>query len=161
MSKRPSDEGDATSSTSDDASRYYGSVECVGFAVSHEWAASGGVGHGNTEMGSLCIWDLKVQRVRTTSIVNAGITRLEWHPSQPLVYACALDGLVRMWDARSGSLTRVWTGHRNSILGMCMLWDGGDSTKPFALTASDDHSAKIFALDGGDKSSAEEVIEAE
>eukprot|EP00939_MAST-03C_sp_MAST-3C-sp1_P000891 g891.t1 len=139
----------------------YGSVECVGFCATHDWAASGGVGHGGSEHGSLCIWDLKAKRLRTASVVNAGITRLAWHPSQPFVFACALDGVVRQWDARSGSVVRLWTGHRNGILDMSVLWACAASTKPLFVTASDDHTAKIFALDDGSEAETEKVTEAE
>ena len=77
------------------------------------------------------------------------MTRVIWHPTQPLLYVCGLDGIVREYDARSGSMTRRWCGHRNAILDMSLLQNDDDT---YLLTASDDYFGMSFSLrDGGEK----------
>lgn len=42
--------------------------------------------------------------------------RLVWDHGSPLVYTAGMDGGVRLWDARSGKLSSMWTGHAGEIL---------------------------------------------
>jgi len=115
-------------------------VESVGFATTHNWAASGSID------GTLCVWDLKTSKMRCICDQGGddhGITRLSWHTAQPLIFTGSLDGLVRQWDARSGTCMRQWEGHQNIVLDLafCMHLE-----KPVVVTSSDDQTAKIFSL---------------
>lgn len=49
-------------------------------------------------------------------VVQDGIVKLKWDETSPLVYTASLDGVVRMWDARSGKEETRWTGHSAAIL---------------------------------------------
>jgi WD40 repeat protein len=46
---------------------------------------------------------------------NGGITRLQWHPSLPLVFTSACNGTIQLWDARNGRLLHTLTGHLNVV----------------------------------------------
>jgi WD40 repeat protein len=105
------------------------SVEAVGFAsqsVNPSWCATAGVD------GVLKIWDyLTNGQCRHTcrppsgeeggppsgeegvgqDNPNGGITRLQWHPSLPLVFTSACNGTIQLWDARNGRLVHTLTGH--------------------------------------------------
>ena len=50
--------------------------------------------------------------------IQAGVTRLHWEDC--LVYTACLDGMLRLWDARSGNCEREWHGHRAAILDMAV-----------------------------------------
>ena len=42
--------------------------------------------------------------------------RLHCSASSPLVYSGCLDGVVRVWDVRSGECVQQWHGHSDHIL---------------------------------------------
>ncbi len=49
-----------------------------------------------------------------------GVTKVLWHPSQPLLYSSSLDKTVRVWDARTGQAVKVFRGHSGGVLDMAM-----------------------------------------
>ena len=59
----------------------------------------------------------------------------------PLIATGCLDGCVRLWDARSGELARVFKGHRGGVQAVAFSPDGRA-----LLTASDDATAKVFEI---------------
>jgi ribosome assembly protein SQT1 len=129
------------------------SVEAVGFCPpdipgTANWCATGGVD------GVLKIWNLNVgggsAQLRQKCIredVKAGITRLRWHNTLPLVIASYTDGCVCIWDARVGKVVQCLTGHEDMIndLDVCFA-DGGISV---IVTGSDDKSVKVFEFSPG------------
>eukprot|EP00597_Dinobryon_sp_UTEXLB2267_P002197 CAMPEP_0170066156 /NCGR_PEP_ID=MMETSP0019_2-20121128/5955_1 /TAXON_ID=98059 /ORGANISM="Dinobryon sp., Strain UTEXLB2267" /LENGTH=473 /DNA_ID=CAMNT_0010273167 /DNA_START=1222 /DNA_END=2640 /DNA_ORIENTATION=+ len=89
-------------------------VECVGFAPetssttsssSMKWAASGGMDK------TMKIWDLTSGTCRCVCTHDGSVVALRWHTSLPIVCTTALDNVVRVWDARSGSLLLRLSGH--------------------------------------------------
>lgn len=42
--------------------------------------------------------------------------RLHCSASSPVVYSGSLDGVVRVWDVRSGECVQQWYGHSDHIL---------------------------------------------
>lgn len=122
------------------------SVEAVGFALSNpNWCATGGVD------GVLKIWDLtndggQCRQVCPPPGDSAGITRLQWHPTLPLVLTCCADGAVRLWDARNGTLVKTMTGHGDIIndMGVDFFENGGTA---IVCTGSDDKTVRVFEID--------------
>ena len=47
---------------------------------------------------------------------QGGVVRLHCSSSSPLVYSGCLDGVVRVWDVRSGECVQQWHGHSDHIL---------------------------------------------
>ena len=46
-----------------------------------------------------------------------GVSKLKWSTSSTMLYTACLDGITRVWDARSGVSKAVLTGHgRNSCV---------------------------------------------
>ncbi|KAL3792554.1 hypothetical protein HJC23_005524 [Cyclotella cryptica] len=128
------------------------SVEAVGFCPSNitgtaHWCATGGVD------GALKIWNLNVgggsggaAQLRQRCIredVKAGITRLKWHNSLPLVIASYTDGCVCVWDARVGKVAECLTGHEDMINDMDACFVDGTSSS-IIVTGSDDKAVKVF-----------------
>lgn len=121
------------------------SVEAAGFApYNSNWFATGGVD------GILKIWDLangaQCRQTCRAPDSNDGITRLRWHPSLPLCFTASTAGVVRLWDARNGSLLSSLTGHSDVIndLSVCYANDGKTA---LICTASDDKTVRLFELD--------------
>lgn len=125
------------------------SVEAVGFAspINYpNWCATGGVD------GVLKIWDLTNGHCRQVCSYGSeqtragGITRLQWHPTLPLVYTASSDGVVRIWDARNGNLVTALTGHSDMIndLAVQSLDDGN---KAVMVSGSDDNTVRVFEVD--------------
>lgn len=48
--------------------------------------------------------------------LQAGIVHLQWEDSSSVVSTCSLDGALRLWDARSGSIVSEYRGHTAEIL---------------------------------------------
>lgn len=110
-------------------------MEAVGFCRTLPLAATAGTD------GKLLVWDCHSLSVRQACQHPEGVSRLTWHPTQPLVFTGCLDGVARCWDLRTGAVVREWAGHRNSIQDMCVSPDGG-----LILCGSDDFMAKVFKL---------------
>jgi ribosome assembly protein SQT1 len=121
------------------------SVEAVGFSPQNpNWLATGGVD------GVVKIWDLAngAQCRQTCRPVQSGegVTRLRWHPVQPLVFTASTSGAIRLWDARNGSLLSTLTGHGDVINDLSISYiDGGN--KALICTVSDDKTVRLFQLD--------------
>jgi ribosome assembly protein SQT1 len=134
------------------------SVEAVGFSPANvpgtaHWCATGGVD------GVLKIWNMNFagvggggggggvqlrQKCIRQDQRKAGITRLRWHSSLPLVVASYTDGVVCIWDARVGAMVESLTGHEDMINDMDVSFVDGSAASVIVVTGSDDKSVKIF-----------------
>ncbi|XP_002734673.1 angio-associated migratory cell protein-like [Saccoglossus kowalevskii] len=130
----------ATFSVGDSNSDDSNSVEAVGFCNSLPLAAVGSLN------GFLTIWDISTQKLRNQCKHEAGIVRLQWDLSSPMVYTSCLDGSVRLWDGRSGQLLTLWSGHVAEILDMTLTRDGNS-----LVTASGDSTARVFTVNKPDR----------
>ena len=143
------------------------SIEAVAFApqgVNSNWAVTGGAD------GSLKIWDLsheaqcrqtcKVSQDSEGDTNNSGalvgaITQLKWHPFLPLIFASYASDIVRLWDARDGTLLHSVTGGStvdNQINDMSIEFVFADDERNSAgiaiiVTANDDKSVKVYEVD--------------
>lgn len=107
--------------------------------------------------GTLRLWDVATQTERARCEHGDAVSCAAVSPSAsgnaaaaadaassgapPLVATGCLDGCVRLWDARSGELARVFKGHRGGIQALAFSPDGRA-----LLTASDDATAKVFEI---------------
>lgn len=114
------------------------SVETVGFSGRMNWCATGGMD------GTMKIWDLGNFSCRHVCVHEGGpgVVKLRWHATLPLIYTAATDGVVRVWDARSGVLLLALTGHEDMILDFALYC--GEDGVDVVLTGSDDGKAKVF-----------------
>ena len=64
---------------------------------------------------------IKVPTYFVSFLSKAGIVRLQWDlSSQALLYTGCLDGVVRLWDSRSGTCEREWYGHEAEVLDLSL-----------------------------------------
>lgn len=87
--------------------------------------------------------------VDASATTTAGITRLRWHASLPYVICSYTDGVVCVWDARSGNMIRAFVGHGDMINDMSVAFvggvvDGGGGATTVIVTGSDDRTVKVF-----------------
>ncbi|OQS05627.1 angio-associated migratory cell protein [Thraustotheca clavata] len=130
---------EASSGTvAEDDSMAVNSVECAGFCNTLNWCATADLG------GELRIWDLASYQCRHICRHEAGVIKLMWHPTEPFVYTCTVDGMIHVWDARNGQLQRSLSGHSEMILDMDLIVRNGFLTE--LVTASDDETVRIFGL---------------
>ena len=161
------------------------SVEAIGFCPSDvvgtsNWLATGGVdgvlkiwntnvgGGGGAQMRHRCVRPCVRPRGVDegdddddddvgVAMTMAGITRLRWHASVPLVLCSYTDGVVCAWDARSGTLVRTLAGHGDMINDMSVTFVGGvdggvgggkgvatGAMTTVVVTGSDDRTVKVF-----------------
>lgn len=91
--------------------------------------------------GKLFIWDCATWTQRGACEHPAPITRMAWHPTQPLVATACLDGVARVWDLRTAQCVRQLGGHAEAVQDICFNLDG-----TMLLTGSDDHTARVFQV---------------
>ncbi|CAI5734076.1 unnamed protein product [Peronospora destructor] len=128
-------------SVSDSSSATENSVECGGFCNTMNWATTGCLG------GYLRIWDLATNQCRHVCRHPAGVIKLLWHPAQPIVYSCTVEGLIYVWDARTGQLLKILAGHADMVLDMTFIPAFEGVPVAGLLTASDDESVRLFRLE--------------
>lgn len=136
------------------------SVESVGFCNCSDlkWIASGGMD------STLKVWDLMTGVCRSVCSHDDSVIALKWHQSLPIIVTAALDNILRLWDARNGSLLCRFTGHNNLILNFDMhpfhINTASSNTQPdvssnsnesgnfsdVIVTVSDDGTAKVFMI---------------
>ena len=81
-------------------------------------------------------------KLRLNCTHDEGVNHILWHPVEPqLVLSGSIDGVVRLWDCRTGTAVRTFTGHRDCCLSLALAADG-----QHVLSGSDDATAKLFAL---------------
>ena len=133
------------------------SVEAVGFCPpavpgSGGWCATGG------SDGVLKVWNTAVASGGSAQMRQrcvrpapdgggraAGVTRLRWHDSLPLVVCSYSDGALGVWDARDGRCVRSFGGNQDVVNDMAVSFvPGGDAA--VVVTGSDDRSVRVFEL---------------
>eukprot|EP00794_Sanderia_malayensis_P017476 gene17476-19223_t len=119
-----------------DESQQSTSIECVAFSNDMMYILSGSLS------GVLAVWDISAQRLRhkCKHPNEAGITALSVDLHQQChVFTAALDGIVRLWDFRSGQCIKQWHGHMDTVLDLKI-----SKTDQMIITSSDDGTAKVF-----------------
>uniref|UniRef100_A0A452V0W1 Angio-associated migratory cell protein n=1 Tax=Ursus maritimus TaxID=29073 RepID=A0A452V0W1_URSMA len=96
--------------------------------------------------GTLAIYDLSTQTLRHQCQHQSGIVQLLWEAGTAVVYTCSLDGIVRLWDARTGRLLTDYRGHTAEILDFALSKDAS-----LVVTTSGDHKAKVFCVQRPDR----------
>uniref|UniRef100_A0A1B6KAD8 Angio-associated migratory cell protein n=1 Tax=Graphocephala atropunctata TaxID=36148 RepID=A0A1B6KAD8_9HEMI len=91
--------------------------------------------------GKLFILDFTRQVVRHKCVQESGICRLVWDRHSSVVFVGGLDGIIRLYDARSGKLQSQLRGHKETILDIFLSKDGNT-----LLSASDDATSRVFAV---------------
>lgn len=137
------------------------SVEAVGFCPAAVPGTGGWCATGGSD-GVLKVWNTSVasggaaaqMRQRCVRPVPdgdgggraAGVTRLRWHGTLPLVICSYSDGAVSVWDARDGRLATAFNGgNRDVVNDMAVSFvPGGDAAA--VVTGSDDRSVRVFEL---------------
>uniref|UniRef100_A0A8I5TZ83 Angio associated migratory cell protein n=1 Tax=Pongo abelii TaxID=9601 RepID=A0A8I5TZ83_PONAB len=87
--------------------------------------------------------------LRPASVIprgQSGIVQLLWEAGTAVVYTCSLDGIVRLWDARTGRLLTDYRGHTAEILDFALSKDAS-----LVVTTSGDHKAKVFCVQRPDR----------
>ncbi|XP_053707431.1 angio-associated migratory cell protein isoform X1 [Synchiropus splendidus] len=96
--------------------------------------------------GTLAVFDLTTQALRHRCHHEAGLVQLLWEESSSVVSTCSLDGALRLWDARTGSMISEYRGHAAEILSFTINRDAS-----LAVTASGDNQSKVFCLQRPDR----------
>ena len=123
-------------SNSSDTEEDNDSVESVGFSSINTLFATG------TVDGSVDIWDIPTAIKRHSCKQSEGISKLLWDRNNShLLYTAGLDGVLSIYDTRSGQLMNALKGHSDHILDLCISKDSD-----IALTSSEDNTCRIFSL---------------
>ncbi|KAG5006141.1 hypothetical protein JHK85_024683 [Glycine max] len=110
------------------------SIECVGFSPSDSLAAIGGMDQ------RLVIWDIQHFLSRATCDHEGGVTCMTWVGSSCVATGC-VDGIVRLWDIRSGECVEKFRGHSDAIQSLSVSANGD-----YIVSVSLDHTARVFEV---------------
>ena len=98
--------------------------------------------------GRINFWDFDRANLRTSAMVapheqqeeeSVGITRMKWlNREQTEFVTASTDGVLRIWDCRSGELVRELTGHQDVVL------DLGVNANGKIVSCSDDCTCLVF-----------------
>lgn len=116
------------------------------------WAATGATD------GTLRVWDLSASETRQAlrhSILHPdALIKVRWHPVHPVLFSACADGVVRLWDARTGALVKEYTGNMNMVLALELFHPGslGDAAGGSAEAGASGKEAlkKLQIVTGGD-----------
>ncbi|KAG5642586.1 hypothetical protein DXG03_002537 [Asterophora parasitica] len=120
------------------------SIEAVEFVDVPGAGAAAGVAITGATDGKACIWDLSTMRLRSTLEHGDAVTRLLTHPAPRgyIVVSASADKTLRTWDARTGTLLRTHTGHRDAVLDASLGLGGS-----VIMSASDDGNCLVFTTE--------------
>ncbi|OQV13340.1 Angio-associated migratory cell protein [Hypsibius exemplaris] len=112
-------------------------IESVAFSKNHPWLAVAGLN------GVFSIYDIPTQTVRHTCSRAGlkGITKMAWLASTDLLMVGHLNGLLSLWDSKTGQLQRIFKCQRDEVLDLVVTLDGGR-----ALAACDNADVYVFDL---------------
>ena len=98
--------------------------------------------------GNIRIYEAKTYSLREQIQGHEGgvtcLKFLDHERMNTLFVTGALDGTCKLWDAKSGTCLQTFQGHAEAILSLDVRTDGSRIT---IMTASDDHTAKLWAYD--------------
>jgi hypothetical protein len=98
------------------------------------------------------VTDLASSTTRHRFVVPGGVIRLAWVPgAAPLLAAATAHGLVRVFDARDGSVIADLTGHQGMVLDVCVTAAG-------VVTAGDDGVCRVYAPVGAGAGAAKPPV---
>lgn len=118
-------------------------VECVGFSSEEfKWVASGGMD------STAKVWDISSGLLRSVCAHTGSVVALKWHLELPTFTTACLDRLVRIWDARNGTLLMRLSGHNDLVTNIAtsQIRNNDGEVLDLIITASDDYASKVFAV---------------
>eukprot|EP00163_Fabomonas_tropica_P012322 TRINITY_DN23589_c0_g1_i1.p1 TRINITY_DN23589_c0_g1~~TRINITY_DN23589_c0_g1_i1.p1 ORF type:complete len:430 (-),score=74.79 TRINITY_DN23589_c0_g1_i1:93-1382(-) len=92
--------------------------------------------------GKAIIWDLNTMQQRQVLKHDGGVVKLLWHPTSSMLSTGSLDGAVRLWDGRTGTIVEELTGHGAHVLGITY-----DPTGTRLYSVSEDNTGLVFSLE--------------
>ncbi|KAJ1512787.1 hypothetical protein HMI54_008612 [Coelomomyces lativittatus] len=117
------------------------SIESIRFSSTLPFAAIASVD------ANVTILDLQHTSFRCHLSHPEAVTALEWvtipssSSSNTFLISTCVDGMVRAWDTRTGSLLKTWSGHLQPILCLSI-----HSAEGKIITGSDDGTCRVFSL---------------
>ena len=107
------------------------------------WVASGGLDH------RICLWDLngggktlEINVGKADNVVKGSIYTLQ--ANGPVVASGGPEGVVRLWDIKSGKNITKFVGHTDNVRDILISQDGDT-----ILSASSDQTIKAWSLTAG------------
>lgn len=107
------------------------------------WVASGGLDH------RICLWDLngggqtlEINVGKADNVVKGSIYTLQ--ANGPVVASGGPEGVVRLWDIKSGKSITKFVGHTDNVRDILISEDGDT-----ILSASSDQTIKAWSLTAG------------
>lgn len=90
--------------------------------------------------GTVCFWDIGRQQLRHKATLNSAITILRWGQNA-LIYVSCVDGVIYIFNGRSGLPVGEITGHQAAIMDFQVTKDSKN-----IVSASDDATCKVFDI---------------
>lgn len=94
-----------------------------------------------TVQGSIAVWDIGSHVQRLYFKQECGVVKVICPKDSPMFFTAGLDGVVRLFDGRTGQMEASWKGHVCEILDFDLTSDGQT-----LITASQDSMCKVFSV---------------
>ncbi len=104
-----------------------------------------------TDGGNIQVWSADLDHRITLSDARSGdseddVLQVRWHPDSSKIVTAHHDGILRMWDANTGSLIQELPGHTSRV--WSVSWNGNGSR---IASAGHDRTVKIWDAATGEE----------
>lgn len=95
------------------------------------------------------MWDVRTKKFERTFVGHSGATTAQFGPNSSLLYTGGLDGVLKLWDIKTGEITKSWSKHEEPIIDITFSADGRFMASAAANYQSAKGEIELWRYQGG------------